>query len=471
MQLRNLGSRRQFIIFALGGSSAILAAACVQAPPPTAAPSAATPAAAPPKPAEPAAAKPAEVAPAKPAEAAAPKPAAPTTGAKQANLEYWFWADDQYQATLYTDAIKRFSTKTPNIQVKTDFYSVNGDMKKKLVTSFAAGAGMPDFSHGLDSWITDFSSAAMIMPIEPRLKDWPTYKDWLPNVVELSRAKAGQPVSLLTNQVLVSYLYYRADWLEEAKVKPPDSLDDLLEVAKAITKAPDRAGFGFRGGDGGGFSQQLGHYLKGNGVDIIKEDGTTVDLDSADAVATVDWYVSLYTKHKVTQSGAVTDRFPELVAGLQGNKIGLMHHGIWSWKTQEGALKEKVSAVQIPKGSKRRHVDAFVEGEFVYLSSKQQDEAWQVAASLGELEQARIFSPERGAGPLLKTMLDDKLYKENRFFKAALDSQAAWGRYPSYHKNWSKMTDRYTPEMQRLMKSEITATQFCKTLADTLRNG
>jgi multiple sugar transport system substrate-binding protein len=485
-------SRRRLVL-ALGASGlAALSAACGGGlPTPTAKPAekppekpaAAAPTTAPAKPTE--AAKPADASkpaaaaePTKPAAAAAtkpaeaPKPAAPVVGAGQTQVEFWFWADDPYQATLHTDSLKKFQEKNPKVAVKTDLIVTAGDQRKKLLTAFAAQAGMPDVSHGTGGWLPEYYDAKMIVPLEARLKNWKTFEDWLPAIQKLSKGgRAQDQIGIVTNQILVPYLYYRADWLAEAKVKPPDTLDEMLEVARALNKPPERYGFGFRGGDGGSLGQQVGLYLKADGVDFVKDDGSTVDLDSPDAIARVNWYAELVTKHKVTQPSAATDRFPELFAGLQGGKLALLHHGLWSWKTQETVLKEKVSAAPIPSGKKGRFASVGVEGTILYTTSKKQDEGWEVAAFLGEPEQDRLFMYERGSGPILKTLAEDKIFKENRFYKAALDSQPGWGEFPGWHPNWPKMSDRWGPEIQRLIKGEIDAERFCKTLADVLRKG
>ncbi len=456
-------SRRRFLEFS-ASTMAVISAACGGG--------LVTPT---PKPAEPA--KPSDK-PTPAAPAAAPNPteaakvaAPPAAGAGQTEIEFWFWADDPYQASLHTDSLKKFHDQNPNIVVKTDFISTVADQRKKLLTSFAAQAGMPDVSHAPGGWLPEFYDAKMLVPLESRLKGWKTYEDWLPQMQRLATGGRGQdPVGIVVNQVLIPYLYYRADWLEAVNLKPPDTLDDMLEVAKALNKPPERYGFGFRGGDSGGLSQQVGLYLKGDGVEFVKADGT-VDLDSQDAIDRVQWYVDLVNKHKVTQPSALTDRFPELFAGLQGGKLGLLHHGLWSWKTQESVLKEKVSATPIPSGKKGRFASTGIEGTVMYATSQKQDQAWQVAAFLGEPEQAKLFMYERGSGPILKSLTNDNIFKENRFYKAALDSQAGWGNFPDWHRNWPTMNDRWGPEIQRLVKGEINAERFCKIMADILRTG
>ena len=356
------------------------------------------------------------------------KAAAPAaSGGAPTEIQFWFWADSAEQAQLHTDSLKKFQDQRPNITVKTDLITTVADQRKKVLTAFAAQAGVPDCSHAPGSWVPEFYDAKLIVPLESRLKGWGTYADWLPQIQKLATGGRSQdPAGIVVNQVLIPYLYYRADWFEAANLKPPDTLDDMLEVAKAINKPPDHYGYGFRGGDNGSLGQQVGLYLKADGVEFVKADGS-VDLDSPEAIDRMQWYVDLVNKHKVTQPSALTDRFPELFAGLQGGKLAMVHHGLWSWKTQETVLHEKVSAAPIPKGKKGRFASTGVEGTVVYTTSKNQDQAWEVAAFLGEPEQAKLFMYERGSGPILKSLTGDSIFKENRFYKAALDSQPGWG--------------------------------------------
>jgi len=394
--------------------------------------------------------------------------AAPST--EPVELVFWYWADDPYQASLLTDSLDRYTEQNPHITFTADLIQTINDTRTKLVTSFAAGTDMPDFSEGSNAWLPEFHRAGMVVPLEDRIQEWEHFDDWLPSVKELARGAASDPIMIMVNKVMVNYTYYRADWLEEAGLQPPDTQEDFLEVARALTDAPDRYGYGLRGGDNGGFAQQLSHFLKGNGVDFVLEDGST-DWESPEAIETVAWYVSLYTEHKVTQPSAPSDRFPELFALLQGGTIALLDHGIWSWKTQSDALGDAVSAVQKVQGSERRWVSAGAEGPIMYTTSEHQDETWEVLKHMASPEEAFIFSVERGAGPTFQSLQEEAIYSENRFFKAALDSAPYWGQLPFWHENWPAMTDRYTPEMQELLAGNSTPEQFCQAMASVLQGG
>jgi ABC-type glycerol-3-phosphate transport system substrate-binding protein len=98
------------------------------------------------------------------AKAAAPAAA----GGAPTEIQFWFWADSAEQAQLHTDSLKKFQDMNPNIVVKTDLIVTVADQRKKVLTAFAAQAGVPDCSHAPGSWVPEFYDAKMVVPLESR---------------------------------------------------------------------------------------------------------------------------------------------------------------------------------------------------------------------------------------------------------------------------------------------------------------
>ena len=63
----------------------------------------------------------------------------------------------------------------------------------------------------------------------------------------------------------------------------------------------------------------------------------------------------------------------------------------------------------------------------------------------------------------------DPIFKENRFYKAAMDSRPDWTSLPDWHRNWLKFRDTFVPMFQQVLKEEITATKMHEDLAKILR--
>lgn len=404
---------------------------------------------------------------------AAPKPtdakpaSGPTVAPKSVTLVHWIFADTPREEQLHKDMIEKYVQANPGLTVKVDSINPVAELRKKLMTAFAAGAGMPDCCEGQSHWIAELERAKVQPDYEERLKTWKYAKDWLPTILDLSRG--NNPTSkpgILTNKVQVQYTYVRQDWLKAAGLKLPETHDDVLNVAKALNKPPEHYGIAMRAGDGGFWGFQLANYLRGNGVEIIKADGTT-DIDSPEAIATVEWFLSWHTVHKVTQPSLMSDKYPELFAQLQNGKLAMFEHGLWSYKTME-VLGDALTAFPKTRGKKGRFVPCSTEGPMFFNTSKHQDEAWGLCTYLAEPEQTATWAKERGACPTYKQQVDDPFFKENRFFKAALDSAPDWGQIP-YHKNSTKMNDLLLPEFQLVLQGNSTPEKFCKALAKALR--
>lgn len=477
---REVASRRRFLVRLVGfaglaGTS--LVAACSQpaaappAPKPTEAPK---PAAKPTEPAKPAAeAKPAEAAKpgaeAKPAEAKPteqPNPQIAPVSGRPVTLTYWFWADDADQAKIITDAIDRFHQKQDKIQIRPDQLPTVADTQKKVLSSAAVGQA-PDTSHGSSGWLQDMYESDILLPVQDYFDTWALKDDFLPSVVALAKVKPNQPILFVPNHAIVSYLYVRLDWLKEANLNPPDTFDEMLAAAKAMAKPPERYGFGLRAGDVQGLGM-LAHWWLGNGIKIVDENDN-VDLDAPAAIETTEKYAAMYTKDKSAQPSAPSDRFPQLFAQFQGGKLAMLQHGLHSWKVQNDALGDKITAVAIPKGTARRFVGSSVEGTLIYKGTKNPEAAWEFASFMGDQQQAREFVIRRGAGPTLKSVSTDPVFTENRFYKAAMDSAPDWGSLPEWHRNYLKMRDTFVPLFQQVLKEEITAQKMHDDLAKILR--
>ena len=107
-------------------------------------------------------------------------------------------------------------------------------------------APRPTSRDGADS-VQDYFDNGILQPVDDYFNKWDEKADYFPNVVEQMRSKPGQPVLYMPQTSIPYVLYYRADWFDEARIAPPETYDEFIAAAKAITKAPDRYGFALRG--------------------------------------------------------------------------------------------------------------------------------------------------------------------------------------------------------------------------------
>ena len=166
---------------------------------------------------------------------------------RKVKLTYWNWADNPSHQKISLDSVDMFNKSQNFIEVEVDATMAVMESRKKLVVAFAAGARARRdhdgavLGAGLFRQRHPASDRRLVrqMGREARTSS--------PNVIEQVRSKPGQPVLYLPQTSIPYYLFYRADWLKEAGVAPPDTYDQFVAAAKAITKAPDRYGFAMRG--------------------------------------------------------------------------------------------------------------------------------------------------------------------------------------------------------------------------------
>ena len=107
---------------------------------------------------------------------------------KKVKLTYWNWADNPVHQKISTDSVEMFNKSQNFIEVEVDATMAVMESRKKLVTSFAAGAA-PDVAMMVQYWAQDYYDNGILHPIEDYFKKWDAAPDFLP---ERDRAGAFQ---------------------------------------------------------------------------------------------------------------------------------------------------------------------------------------------------------------------------------------------------------------------------------------
>jgi ABC-type glycerol-3-phosphate transport system substrate-binding protein len=100
-------------------------------------------------------------------------------------------------------------------------------------------------------------------------------------------------------------LVTRMDLLEAAKVAPPKTWDEFVEVCKKLQKPPKLTGFGMCLGLYSDASNDIMNIIWAYGGKLIEADNKTVALHSSGTVAAVQFIADMYTKHKIIPKGTI----------------------------------------------------------------------------------------------------------------------------------------------------------------------
>lgn len=100
-------------------------------------------------------------------------------------------------------------------------------------------------------------------------------------------------------------LVTRMDILDAAKVDPPKTWDELVEVCKKLQKPPKLTGYGMCLGLQGDADSEMMNIIWSYGGKLVEADSKTVALHSKGTIAAVQFVADMYHKHKIIPKGAV----------------------------------------------------------------------------------------------------------------------------------------------------------------------
>ncbi len=389
------------------------------------------------------------------------------TGGRPVTLTYWYWSDNPTHQKLYLDAIERFHKKQSAIRINADGSPTVLELRKKLISAAAVGAA-PDMCAAFGPWAQEFYENDILLPVEDMFNKWERKADFFPGVLAACRGKdQKQPILYVANGMIVYIQFYRADLVAQAGIKPPDTFEEMISAAKVLTKAPDRYGYALRGGDYFG-TAPVEQWWMANGVKMVDEKGN-VDFDSPAAAEITEKFVGMHTKDKSAPPSAVSDRFPQLFALFETGKLAMWNYPLIAWDRLAKAHGDNVTATLTPKVKQKRVVQAYPEGNFILKGTREKNAAWEFVKHLSDVEEARVLDQIRGYVPTLRSVAAEPFFKENRFFRAAVASEPYWQDSPKWWKNWFAYQDGITPHWQRLLRQEISASQFQQEGAKLLR--
>jgi multiple sugar transport system substrate-binding protein len=248
-----------------------------------------------------------------------------TASAQTVEIEYWQYTFAQ-RVQAIDELIKRFEAENPNIKVKQTTVPYD-DFRLKIAAAIPAGQG-PDVVQLFNGWLQDYLKAKLLQPLP--LEMFPAAdieRDFFPLTTQM---KVDGQYYALPTAVRSLALFWNKKLFAEAGLdpaKPPQTLDEMLDMAKKLTKR-----------DGGGNLTQAGialdmglqdhHWLREvlirqMGGQPYSADGKTVAYNTPAGHRAVGWYTDLATKHKVGEFGFLTDG----VTAFKAGKAGLMIDG------------------------------------------------------------------------------------------------------------------------------------------------
>ncbi len=244
-----------------------------------------------------------------------------SNAANAVEIEYWQYFFDA-RVKAMEQLIENFEAANPDITVTMTHFPY-ADYRTKVAAAIPAGEG-PDVVQLFYGWLNDYIDAELIQPLPNDSFDPATIDaEFFPMVGAMKRD--GSYFALPT-AVRSLALFYNTRLFDEAGVDgPPETLDELIEVAKALTKK-DGAGNITQVGITTGMTAQDHHWFREGlirqfGGEPYTDDYQTVNYTSEAGQAALKFYTDLEKVHGVTASGFMDEPQAAFKAGRAGMHI------------------------------------------------------------------------------------------------------------------------------------------------------
>src|SRR5439155_14098417 len=185
-------------------------------------------------------------------------------------------------------------------------YSIigSGQMLPKLVASLEAG-NPPDIAMIGPSLASLYHSQGHLLDVTDIVEKMQKVPGGLFSASLTDVTSKGKAYAI-PHSVSPWPLVTRMDILEAAKVEPPKTWDEFIEVCKKLQKTPRLTGYGMCLGLQNDTDNNAMNMIWCYGGKLVEADNKTVALHSKETIAGVQLIADMYLKHKIIPKGAIS---------------------------------------------------------------------------------------------------------------------------------------------------------------------
>ena len=268
------------------------------------------------------------------------------TTVQAVEIEYWqYFYDARVEAM--EQLIEKFEEQNPDITVNMTHFPYD-NYRTKVAAAIPAGEG-PDVVQLFYGWLNDYIEAGLIQPLpEDAFPPEEVDAEFFPMVQAMKRD--GQYYALPT-AVRSLALFYNERLFEEAGIEsPPETLDEMVETAKKLTKT-DNAGNITQVGLATGMTAQDHHWwrevlVRQFGGEPYTDDYQTVNYNTEAGRKALGFYTSLEDEHGVTRAGFMDE--PQ--AAFQAGRAGMLIDGSFRIGSLADARGLQWGVTELPAG-------------------------------------------------------------------------------------------------------------------------
>ncbi|NYH54123.1 N,N'-diacetylchitobiose transport system substrate-binding protein [Nocardiopsis arvandica] len=333
-------------------------------------------------------------------------------GGEADSLTVWVMGTSQEPLVEYfEDTEARFQESHPGVSVEVEF--IPWPDAQESITNALAGGDAPDVLEVGNDQVSSWAAQGALMDITEQVEGWDAAAGIDPKALEYGTYEGVQyGVPWFSG---VRTLYYRADWLKELGHEPPETWDELVEVAEDIKAEYEVPGFAAPTD----FTNGIASFIWSNGGEIAVQNGDTWEgkLTDPATVEAIEFYAGL-TTDGISPQDYVGQNELIALADMANSELGMYIDGGWaltSMEEQAGdpSVIEDIAAAPIPGAEGIAPAFAGGSALTVFTTTEHPDLAFDLLTVLGDEEGGKGYADVAGFFPAYPHLLESEEYQED----------------------------------------------------------
>ena len=305
--------------------------------------------------------------------------------------------------------LQEFQDKNSDIRLNLIEGPFDTNLQENLYTSaFLLGDSPYDILNMDIVWVPKFAAAGWLTDLTNRLP-----KEQLAKFVRgnVEGGKYQDKLYRIPTTSDAGVLYYRTDLLEKAGVQPPETFEQMVDIATNLQKQGDaRWGYLWQGKQYEGVSAMFVEMLEGFGGFWTNPDTLEVGLDRPEAIKAVDFLRSLIAKG-ISPPGVTTYGEEETRLLFQNGGAVFVRNWPYLWKLTNASDSKVEGRVGIKA---MIHAEGQTGGSCLggwglamSTTTRHPEEAWRVIQYMASEETMKRFVLATGLIPSYQTLFKD----------------------------------------------------------------
>jgi multiple sugar transport system substrate-binding protein len=280
--------------------------------------------------------------------------------------------------TAFQETIKPFEEAT-GVTVEFDVLEEGAMLEKQLLECSSMSDTYDIYQVAVEA-VTQMAETGCIVPLDERVTSAPAFYDFedlMPAYRDIFTVN-DQTYAVPTAGESV-FLIYRKDLFDDAGLEPPETWDELLEIAKQFDEAGEVDGVAFRAQKGWQFTYTYSIFLFPFGGMMLDPETGEVAIDSPESAAALDFMRALKPYAPV---GIESFSFPESFQAMQNGNVAMLVEATAAGPEMEDPAKSSVAGklgyTILPAGPAGAYTGVWGWAYGINASSQKQDLAWAV---------------------------------------------------------------------------------------------